>query len=130
MQSFIQISDDSDFTIHNIPFGLYSRRSDESKVKHVATRIGDTVVDLHILASSGLLSENGNQSTVDALKQDSLANLAASSAIQRRAIRLKIQSVLAGDRPSLFPQDALVDAPEVQMHVPMRIGDYTDFCIA
>ena len=130
MQSFIQVTDASDFTIHNIPFGLYSRRSDESKVKHVATRIGDTVVDLHVLASSGLLSESGNQSTVDALKQDSLANLAACSAIQRRAIRLKIQSVLAGDRPSLFPQDALVDASEVEMHVPMRIGDYTDFCIA
>lgn len=50
MPSFISIDADSDFSIHNIPFGVFSQQGGE---KRCATRIGDTVVDLRALARKG-----------------------------------------------------------------------------
>ena len=50
MPSFISIDADSDFSIHNIPFGVFSQQGGE---KRCATRIGETVVDLRELARKG-----------------------------------------------------------------------------
>lgn len=49
---------------------------------------------------------------------------------ERRGLRLAIQKVFAGEQPADFPKSAIIDASNVQLHMPMRIGDYTDFCIA
>jgi fumarylacetoacetase len=52
MPSFIPIDTDSDFSIHNIPFGVFSTK--ENTEKRCATRIGETVVDLRELARKGV----------------------------------------------------------------------------
>ena len=44
-QSFLQVDANSDFSIENIPFGVFSPANDPS-VHHCATRIGDWVIDL------------------------------------------------------------------------------------
>ena len=60
--------------------------------------------------------------------KDSLATFAALPAATRRTARLKIQWLLSGDvKP---PAHAIIASEDAQMHVPMPIGDYTDFCIA
>jgi hypothetical protein len=57
--------------------------------------------------------------------------LASLPVAERRKTRLAIQKVLGGsDKPSNFPQEALTDNKDVTMHLPMPIGDYTDFCIS
>jgi fumarylacetoacetase len=57
MSSWISAKSDSDFSIHNVPFGLISTTKDAKT--RPATRIGDTVVDLSLLAKAGLLDNAG-----------------------------------------------------------------------
>ena len=122
----------TDFTIHNIPLGLFSRCSHDDSARP-GTRLGGTVVDLSILAASGLLDELVPASTREALTAgaDTLAPLANLPVLDRRQLRLAMQSVFSQDKtPESFPRDALVDASAVRMLLPFRIGDYTDFCIS
>ena len=49
MKSWLDIPSDSDFSIHNIPFGICSTGGDP----FVATRIGDQVIHLSEVARSG-----------------------------------------------------------------------------
>ena len=56
LRSWIPVPKNSDFPIQNIPFGIAAWNG-EPPVP--ATRIGDTVVDLSILADMGLLDGLG-----------------------------------------------------------------------
>ena len=48
LKTWIEIDPNSDFTIHNIPFGIYS----DNKVEHHAcSAIGDYIIDLFELES-------------------------------------------------------------------------------
>ena len=49
MKSWIEIPENSDFSIYNIPFGIGSDSGDP----YVCTRIGDQVINLYKLAQSG-----------------------------------------------------------------------------
>ena len=51
MKTWISIPKDSDFSIHNIPFGIISL---DGKRKKVATRVGDQILDLEAVAKLGL----------------------------------------------------------------------------
>ena len=134
MKSWIDSANsvETDFTIHNVPLGLFSRGSHNQRPSP-GTRLGDTVVDLSILAASGLLDELVSTPTREALTAgaDSLAPVADLPVLDRRQLRLALQSVFSQDKtPDGFPRDALVDASAVWMLLPFRIGDYTDFCIS
>lgn len=48
MPCFLPIDADSDFSIHNIPFGIFS--TTDNIEKRCATRIGETVIDLRELS--------------------------------------------------------------------------------
>ncbi len=54
MNSWIKIDQDSDFSIFNIPFGIFSTGNSDPRP---ATRIGDTVVDLSVLADFGYFDD-------------------------------------------------------------------------
>ena len=54
LKSWINVPANSDFSIQNIPFGIILTTTNE---KHVATRIGDTIVDIFRLARLGYLGE-------------------------------------------------------------------------
>ncbi|KAI8971909.1 Fumarylacetoacetase, partial [Mycotypha africana] len=53
-ESFVNVSEDSDFPIQNIPFGVFSTK--EKPEARVGTAIGDYVLDLSELARNGLLT--------------------------------------------------------------------------
>ncbi len=54
LQSWLEIPENSDFSIYNIPFGVYS---DEQVQHHLCTRIGDYIVDLYELSALGYLDD-------------------------------------------------------------------------
>jgi fumarylacetoacetase len=55
LKTWIEVSPNSDFTIHNIPFGIYT----DAKVEHhVCSAIGDYIIDLFELESLDLLDIN------------------------------------------------------------------------
>ena len=58
LTSFLDIAADSDFSIYNLPYGVFSRSQDGER--HVGVAIGDYVLDLAVLEQQGLLNLDGN----------------------------------------------------------------------
>ena len=68
LTSFIDVAQDSDFSIHNLPYGIFSETADGQRRAGIA--IGEQVLDLSVLESEGLLNLDGgpyfDQSTLNA----------------------------------------------------------------
>ncbi|GAA5813055.1 hypothetical protein MFLAVUS_006522 [Mucor flavus] len=131
LESFVSVSNNSDFPIQNIPFGIFS--TSDKPTPRVGTAIGDKAVDLSEVAKAGLL--DGIQGLNDPVKIFSESSLNTFMSLGRpvwRATRLAIQDILSKDNAKLrdnseLLQKVLVPLTEVKMHLPARIGDYTDF---
>lgn len=116
----INVPENSDFSIHNIPFGIFST-SDRSPRAGVA--IGEHILDLAAVAELDVFDFN-----TAILEKEVLNDFIALGKSITNKVRKDIQhwlqdenSVLA-DKPELF-----VLQSEAQMHMPVYIGDYTDF---
>ena len=115
----------TDFPIQNLPFGVF-RRGDSAPAR-VGVAIGDQILDLAACAEAGLFADSA---TAQACAADSLNALMALPAPARRRLRGRLVELLEADAPAPIhaPVDAaLVAAAAVQMQLPARVGDYTDF---
>lgn len=127
LRSWLQVAQASDFPIQNIPFGIFSA---PGRPMRPGTRVGDTVVDLFVLAESDLLTGTGIPRVV--LMETKLNRLLKEGAVSVRALRQRLIELLSEGNAELRDNDALrqkalVPASEVTMHVAAHIGDYTDF---
>ncbi|MFT4754692.1 MAG: fumarylacetoacetase [Salibacteraceae bacterium] len=127
LKSWIKVPVNSDFPIQNIPFGIFSTTE---KSKRVATIIGDTLIDLATLEELGYL----NNLDIDSwsYESDSLNLLMDSHKEGTRALRNRLSDILSTDNKDLqFNEDhkaqVLHPAANVTLHLPVEIGDYTDF---
>ena len=112
------------FPIQNLPFGVFSPSGGQPRG---GVAIGEEIVDLSALAASGLLQGEAQQAAESA-SGPALNLLMASGSGPRRALRLALVELLrkeAADRARVEPM--LHKAAECAMHLPARIGDYTDF---
>lgn len=117
----LAITKDSDFTIDNIPFGIFST-SDRSP--RVGTAIGKWVVDLQEMAEKGLFE--GLNSAVFA--QDTLNPFIGLGKAVTAKVRSIIQEYLRDQNSILFEnKSCFIPMEKVKMHLPVQIGDYTDF---
>ncbi|KAL4970899.1 fumarylacetoacetate hydrolase FahA [Aspergillus stella-maris] len=134
MASWLQIPKNSPFSLANIPFGIISSSKITSRVPAIA--IGDYALNLSAFASSGGFAQlPAIQSHLSVFNQPTLNAFAALGRPVHRQVREYIQKVFSSDTP--FPQvlkdnaalqkDALLPLSEVTNHLPMQIGDYTDF---
>ena len=133
-QSWLQVAQDSPFSLSNIPFGCGIVPSSEEASVLVA--IGDYGLDLAKFASSGGFSpvENINHSH-EVFGQPTLNALAKLGKSFTSNVRKYIQKVLAVDTP--FPhvlkdkidlqRECLIPLSEVQMCLPFNIGSFSDF---
>ncbi len=125
MKCFLPIAKDSDFSIYNIPFGIFSKNSE----KHVATRIGDNVVDLYVLSSLGIFNDTVTNNEV--FKSDFLNSFIELGKPTTKYIREKIQEFFSDENnKELFnsiAEKTIFPINEVTLHLPVKIGDYTDF---
>lgn len=126
LKSFIAVAADSDFPIQNLPFGIFSTRSNPALRAGVA--IGDYVLDLAELERAGVLQIAAhpvfNQATLNAY-------IALGKAIWR-STRAAISALLQEDNPRLrddaaLRKLALVPMSEAVLHLPVRVDGYTDF---
>jgi fumarylacetoacetase len=69
LTSFLEIDPHSDFTIHNLPYGIFSEVPNGHK--RVGVAIGEWVLDLAFLESEGLLNIDGNIDLQDILMHKS-----------------------------------------------------------
>ena len=112
--------DSSSFTIHNIPFGIFSVKN---KKKRVATIIGDTVVDVFALAELGYFDDLKIKKSV--FRNDYLNDFIALGKIKTNAVRLRLQEILT--QPEKIPSSVFFLENSIELHLPIKIGDYTDF---
>lgn len=117
----VEVREDSDFSIHNIPFGIFSK--DDSS-QRVGVAIGDFVLDLAELAKHGVFDFDTSVFEVSYLNDF----IALGKAITNR-VRTDIQDWIKNDHPTLanHKSDLFISQSDVQMHLPIQVGDYTDF---
>ncbi|NVN17923.1 fumarylacetoacetase [Muricauda sp. HICW] len=116
----IEIPENSDFSIHNIPFGIFSTKD---RSPRVGVAVGEHILDLAAVAELEVFDFN-----TALLEKDTLNDFISLGKEITTRVRKKIQywlkddeSILAG-KPELF-----VKQSEAQMHMPVTVGDYTDF---
>lgn len=128
MHSWIDISPKSDFSMYNIPFGVYKTAGGKY---HAASAIGDYILDLHVLAEANVfhavLGLNKN-----VFAQSTLNSFIALGKPVTNAVRIVLQEVLGADSPVLrdnaeLKSKALLKQADVQMVLPIHIPNYTDF---
>ena len=129
MPSFLDLPADSGFGLDNLPYGVFSRPGEPARV---GARLGDRVVDLGALESHGLLAVAGG-GRAPVFGQPALNAFMALGPAAWSAVRGRLQDLLsAGGDPALRTSQtelerAVLPLEDVQMHLPARIGDYTDF---
>ena len=109
-----------EFPLQNLPFGIFAPAGG---ARRVGVAIGDRILDLAAIAS------HFADQVAMALAGDTLNALFALPAADRLELRRRLSAILGGDahRPAMAPH--LHDAADCTMHLPVLIGDYTDFYV-
>ena len=123
MQSWIKIDQHSDFSIYNLPFGIFS---ESDPIKRVGVAIGDQVLDLYAAFELGIFKDVDFD--VKVLESDSLNNFIALGKSTTVKVRELIQAELCTENSVLKSHPSVfIKQSSVQMHLPVKVGDYTDF---
>nr|WP_201585485.1 fumarylacetoacetase [Psychrobacter sp. HII-4] len=130
LTSFIEVAADSDFSIHNLPYGIFSdtKTQAEANNRRAGVAIGEYVLDLSVLESAGLLDLAGgpyfNQPTLNAFIDSGRNNW--------QKARATVQTLLS-DADSTLRDDtelqkkALFKQADITMHLPVHVPGFTDF---
>jgi len=126
-KSWLEVPEKSDFPIQNIPFGVFLTKEN---VVTVGTRIGDSAIDLGALQQLGYFS--GIELTDDMFLQDTLNDFISDGKKTWRLVRNRIADIFDENNPKLRDnkkhRDIIIfKMDEVEMQLPVLIGDYTDF---
>lgn len=133
-QSWLLIQKSSHFSLANIPFGIISTATD--KRPRPAVAIGESALDLaSFSAGHGFNSLPTVKEYLAVFSQPSLNAFAALGRRVHCEVRRYIQDIFRADTPFVdvlknnkaLQAKCLLTLKEVQMHLPMQIGDYTDF---
>jgi fumarylacetoacetase len=125
VESFIPIAEDSDFTLYNIPFGLFRIGAYTA----ACTRVGDTVIDLSVCQNYDVFNEMKLPEGI--FNQSSLNEFIRLGKKMTGEVRKRIQKALMTggylDQEYFKTSPLLYAFDEVEMLLPLQIGDYTDF---
>lgn len=119
LKSFIEVQPDSDFPIQNLPYGIFSTKANPNP--RVGTRLGDFVIDLSILDDEKLFGKPSGF-----FSDSTLNRLMSSGRDAWREIRQRLIDLLSRNN-SPIKKEAFIPIQDVQLHLPVAIGDYTDF---
>ncbi len=128
-RSFVDVPAASDFSIHNLPYGVF--RPGTLAKPRVGVAIGDQILDLSVLVDKGLFNGPEMRDTYVFHEPRLNAFMAMGRSAWREA-RQRIMELLDAEEPTLRDDAALRDAAFIpaasaQMLLPARIDDYTDF---
>jgi fumarylacetoacetase len=119
---------DCDFSIQNLPFGIFSDARHAARRAGVA--IGESIVDLSVLHEAGLLLLPA--APRDLFARDTLNDFIALGRETWRAVRIQLSQLLERDTGTLrddtaLRERALIRAADATLHLPVQIPGYTDF---
>lgn len=127
LRSWISVNKNSDFPIQNLPFGIFKAGTQKPRV---GVAIGDKVLDLAALNELGFLASLNIEATI--LENQYLNDLIALGKPVTNALRQRISDLLNTDNNELrdnsqAQEKVLHDMNRVEMLMPVKVGDYTDF---
>ncbi|MBT8284447.1 MAG: fumarylacetoacetase [Flavobacteriaceae bacterium] len=127
LSSWLPVPANSDFPIQNIPFGVFLTRDD---VITIGTRIGDHAIDLGALHQLGYFKDI--PLTDDIFLQDTLNDFISDGKKTWRLVRNRISELFESTNQELqknkdHQKIVLFTMDEIEMQLPVHIGDYTDF---
>ncbi|WP_288371937.1 fumarylacetoacetase [uncultured Algoriphagus sp.] len=126
LKTWVEIPKNSDFTIYNLPFGIFKNKRLSPRV---GIAIGDKIVDLSILDQEGFFSDLFLPEGI--FLSEALNDLIALGKTQTKKIRERVQELLLADNEKLRDHSirgkVMVNRKEAEMLLPVKIGDYTDF---
>lgn len=127
LKSFIEVAQDSDFPIQNLPFGVFSESAEGER--RVGVALGEWVVDLAALEANGFLKINQGETYFN---QPTLNKFIESGKANWSKLRAELQDLLSVDNATLRDNPALrhqtfFKQTDVTLHLPVHIPGYTDF---
>ena len=129
--SWINVPQDSDFSLSNLPYGVFSTKESGPRI---GVAIGDYVLDLGQLAQAHVFDDLGSEVSAS-FDAQTLNDYAALGRRVHRLVRKRLQELLKDDttlgellRDNKERRErVLVPLKDAQMHLPMQVGNYTDF---
>ena len=126
-QSFVKSANGHpDFPIQNLPFGIFSTTEGEPRG---GVAIGDHVLDLAAAVERGLFVGEATRAA-QAASGPTLNPFLALGGGARRALRKRLSELLTLGSPEQPKVEPLLRAADAcTLHLPARVGDYTDFYV-
>jgi fumarylacetoacetase len=126
MKSWISYDASNNFPLENIPFGAFMNPT--TKKVSCCTRVGDKVIDLAIIERERLF-DGPIFSKMSSLifGNETLNVFAGLGAETRKEARESLQKIFAAGNEGKVPAEAMFEAKDISMRMPVKIGDYTDF---
>lgn len=126
--SFIEVSPDSDFPLQNLPYGVFSTA--DNPTHRIGVAIGNQVLDLSVIRH--LFTGPILQSQQDVFAENTLNSFMGLGRAAWQEARTTLQRLLSAQEPLLSNNKdlrarAFVPQSDAIMHLPAKIGDYTDF---
>jgi fumarylacetoacetase len=126
LTSWVELPKNTDFTLYALPFGVFKTKKGSPRI---GMAIGDKIVDLTVLDQEGFFAALFLPEGI--FIKDALNELIALGKPQTKKIRERVQQLLLKDNQELQNHAArgkvLLNMQEVDMLLPVKIGDYTDF---
>ncbi|MFL2580172.1 MAG: fumarylacetoacetase [Parvicellaceae bacterium] len=127
LNSWVEVPENSDFPIQNLPFGIYSTNT---KTKRVGVAIGDQILDLYKLLELGYLKSLSF--CEHCFSNEFLNRMMGHGKVEVRELRDRISELLNIENTELSQNKEAINKvldlqSESEMHLPVKIGDYTDF---
>ena len=129
LKSFIDVPEASHFPIQNLPYCVFKPNTESSP--RVGVRIGDYILDLSVLESENFFKEiPGIPSSI--FSEPLLNPFMRLGPDIWHKVRSVISNLLRFEEPGLRDDEdlrsrALIKVTEIQLLMPVSIGDYTDF---
>ncbi|WP_422354782.1 fumarylacetoacetase [Roseivirga pacifica] len=127
LKSWVEVPANSDFSIQNIPFGIFKT---DSLGPRAATAIGTQVLDLMVLEQNGYFE--GLDLPENIFAQPTLNAFMELGKAKTRAVRNRISDLLEEGNTELknnpeVLKEAFFEQSEVEMCMPIQVPNYTDF---
>ena len=125
LKSWVEVKEGSDFPIQNLPFGIFSTTAHGPRV---GVALGEMIIDLVLLSQTNLLEETGTNESV--FNTNYLNDFMLLGKRVTRNVRDRISELFLLENKEKFGgrlESVLVHMSDAQMHLPIKVGDYTDF---
>lgn len=120
---------DTEFPIQNLPFGVFTRWGATEASARVGVAIGDAILDVTAAVAANLLPVSP---VTVACRSSTLNTLMALRKSEQAELRSALSALLRsgsheGTKAAALSETILVPISLAELHLPVAIGDYTDF---